>query len=138
MFGHSPINQNVKVNELFSSVSNRCTNHYLVLNMFSYYVGQTSNLVDMNEGSKTEDSVIVKSISRRCAVLDDQLASGVTAGVSEDQKLIDQIVMVQVDMESKKPTEAAAEAVGEIHLGRTVPSDSILTRLDSSLVDQGM
>nr|XP_011458491.1 PREDICTED: microtubule-associated protein futsch-like isoform X4 [Fragaria vesca subsp. vesca] len=97
--------------------------------------GQTSNLVDLNEGSKTEDSVIVKSISRRCAVLDDQLASGVTAGVSEDQKLIDQIVMVQVDMESKKPTEAAAEAVGEIHLG-TVPSDTILTRLDSSPVDQ--
>ncbi|KAL6209343.1 hypothetical protein ACLB2K_020285 [Fragaria x ananassa] len=98
--------------------------------------GQTSNLLDLNEGSKTEDSVIVKSISRRCAVLDDQLASGVTAGVSEDQKLIEQKVLVQVDMESKKPTEAAAVAVGEIHLGRTVPSDTILTRLDSSPVDQ--
>ncbi|XP_024164901.1 uncharacterized protein LOC112171985 isoform X3 [Rosa chinensis] len=96
--------------------------------------GQTSNLLDLNEGSESEESLIVKSISRRGGVLDDQLANGVIASVSEDQKSIDNIVMVQVDMDSKKPAEAAAETVGEMHAGSTVPSDT--TPIDSSLVKQ--
>ncbi|XP_062023734.1 uncharacterized protein LOC133739927 isoform X3 [Rosa rugosa] len=96
--------------------------------------GQTSNLLDLNEGSESEESLIVKSISRRGGVLDDQLANGVIASVSEDQKSIDKIVMVQVDMDSKKPAEEAAETVGEMHLGSIIPSDT--TPIDSSLVKQ--
>ncbi|KAM5562247.1 hypothetical protein ABKV19_017457 [Rosa sericea] len=114
--------------------ANACVRDVHSLTYRSECEGQTSNLLDLNEGSESEESLIVKSISRRGFVLDDQLANGVIASVSEDQKSIDNIVMVQVDMDSKKPAEAAAETVGEMHLGSTIPSDT--TPIDSSLIKQ--
>ncbi|KAL6213907.1 hypothetical protein ACLB2K_013346 [Fragaria x ananassa] len=95
--------------------------------------GQTSNFLDLNGESETEE-LVVKSISRIGGVLDNQLANGVKGNVSEDQKSIGTTVMVQVKMESRKPAEAAAETIGEMHLDITVPSDTTLTPLDASAV----
>lgn len=138
MFDQSPTDQYVKVNELFIEFNlKRMYYSLLVLNMVSYFVGQTSNFLDLNGESETEE-LVVKSISRIGGVLDNQLANGVKGNVSEDQKSIGTTVMVQVKMESRKPAEAAAETIGEMHLDITVPSDTTLTPLDASAVKKGI
>lgn len=91
-----------------------------------------------NEGSETEELLIVKTINQKSGVLDDHLADSVIANVYEDQKSIDKEVMAQVDVDSEKLAETGTETVGEMHLGRIFPSNTTLTPSNFSPVKQGM